>query len=307
MDRIDIHKPSSIVPDDYTFIACEYLKGGFGVSAFILQERERIQAHMAHTGGTYSAHEHGGNCGICGNVNALYTILYYHAKTNTYIRVGQDCAQKLDMSGSFEMSRFRKSVENVLQARAGKKKAAAMLDERGLSICWTIFEAERDTLLRDGRLPWEEDKVINVVSTVVRQGRISDAQAGFLQTLVKKLADRPAKDAQKAEQKAQWDAEKSAAPDCPTGRFAVAGIVIKTATQENDYGVREVMTVKDDRGFMVWCTSPRYSTINKGDRVRFMVTVNDTTPDKKMGFGKRPTMQSVESPAPAEVSTAATV
>src|SRR5215469_17049189 len=99
MTRTDIHRPSAIVPDDYEFVAFEHIKiESFGECEYVLQQRRLIQQHMERTGATYSAHEHGGNCMICGNVMATYTILFYHAKTNSYVRAGQDCAQKLEMS-----------------------------------------------------------------------------------------------------------------------------------------------------------------------------------------------------------------
>ena len=94
MNRTDTHRPSAIIPDDYEFVACECTKiEGLGDCLFIQQQREMIKAHMTRTGGTYSRHEHGGNCHICGSVNLIYSILYFHAPSNSYIRLGKIARQ----------------------------------------------------------------------------------------------------------------------------------------------------------------------------------------------------------------------
>src|SRR4029077_14660378 len=124
--RTDIHRPSEIVPADYEFIGCELVPGPFGPMG-IPGERERIQSHMKRTGGHYSKHEHGGNCHICGSVNLVYSILYYHAKSNSYIRMGEDCARKLDFGGTAEMNIFRKAVREQMEIAKGKAKAQRIL------------------------------------------------------------------------------------------------------------------------------------------------------------------------------------
>ena len=97
-ERSDVHRPSALNPEDYEFVGQEVSKfEGIESCEFILREREAIRAHMAKTGGNYSGHEHGGNCMVCGSPNAIYTVLFYHQKTNTYVRMGQDCAMKCEM------------------------------------------------------------------------------------------------------------------------------------------------------------------------------------------------------------------
>src|SRR3954467_8647095 len=98
MKRTDTHRPSAIIPSEYTWVAQEVAPiFGLGDCHFILAERERIRAHMDRTGGTYAGHAHGGNCMVCGNANAIYTILFYHEPTNSYVRMGERCAMKCDM------------------------------------------------------------------------------------------------------------------------------------------------------------------------------------------------------------------
>lgn len=91
--RTDIHTPSQIIPSDYNEIAVWTMNiHGIGDAQFLLQERETIRRHMASTGGTYAHVDTTGSCQVCGNVQAIYLVLFYHEKSNTYIRVGMDCA-----------------------------------------------------------------------------------------------------------------------------------------------------------------------------------------------------------------------
>src|ERR1017187_9088554 len=140
--RTDIHKPSSIVPEDYAFVAFNYIKiQGLGDCYALKAQREIKAAHFAKTGGTYSTHEHGGVCMVCGNTNAVYTVTFYHEKSNTYLRTGQDCAEKLEMSmGDF--NQFHKNMTNHLEARAGKKKALQILENAGMGMAWTIYTTD---------------------------------------------------------------------------------------------------------------------------------------------------------------------
>jgi hypothetical protein len=85
-------------------------------------------------------------------------------------------------------------------------------------------------------------------------------------------------------------------------RIQVTGEVVKTDWQENDYGDRKVMTVKDDRGFLVWGSVPdSIYHVEREQRVSFMARVEpskdqeatdwqvERKADPYFGFFKRPT------------------
>ncbi|MFZ0708717.1 MAG: hypothetical protein WAM53_01625, partial [Terrimicrobiaceae bacterium] len=164
-NRTDIHRPSAIIPADYEFVACELVPGPFGAPMALLPERERIRKHMEATGGTYSRHEHGGNCHICGSVNLIYSLLYYHAKSNSYIRMGDDCAQKLEFGGTRELNIFRKAVREEMEIAKGKGKAQRILTESGLDRAWAIFESTT--------AGYEEGIIRDIVGKLVKYGSIS--------------------------------------------------------------------------------------------------------------------------------------
>lgn len=248
--------------------------------------RERVQAHVARTGGTYSTHEHGGNCMVCGSVNAVYTILFYHAKSNTYIRLGQDCAEKLDMGNSFEMNSFRKTVENVREALAGKRKAQALLADAGLEAAWAVYTSDLSEYPAGQRIPYEVVTVRDIVGKLVKYGSISPKATEFVRALLVKLANLPKLEAERA-------AEKAAAADCPTGRVQITGTVLKVALYSNNFSRFgddiAKMTVKANEGFIVFVTVPSGLSAERGQTVTFTATLTPSDNDPKFGFGKRPT------------------
>lgn len=142
--RTDIHAPSSIIPSDYQYVAVWTMNiQGLGDAQFILREREIIREHMARTKGEYAHVETSGSCQVCGNVQAIYLALFYHEKSNTYLRVGFDCEAKLGMSGDERaFNLFRRQVQDAREAQAGKRKAIAILGDNGHSAAWDIYSEE---------------------------------------------------------------------------------------------------------------------------------------------------------------------
>ena len=316
MTRTDIHRPSEILPEDYQWVAIECIPiFGLGDALFIQRERERIRAHMAATGGTYSSHEHGGNCGVCGNANAIYTHLFYHAKTNSYVRFGDTCAQKVEVSvNERAFNEFRKNVQDARKNVAGKAKAAATLADLSLERAWDIYCAWADASdnyeVRNALTSqFEENTVIDIVSKLVKYGSLSEKQTTFLGNLLKKIDDRSAK-------KARWAAESAAAAPAPTGRIEVSGEVISAKWQPGYARYSEdtlKMLVKTDAGWKLWATVPRAAVdelangnndvakVIRGGRITIKATVEPSQDDPKFAFGKRPTLVSF-TPAPVAVA-----
>ena len=72
-------------------------------------------------------------------------------------------------------------------------------------------------------------------------------------------------------------------------RIVIEGTVKSIAEKANDFGIRWVFTVEDDRGFRVWGTIPKSIDPSIGDRVRFTAKVERSSDDETFGFIKRPT------------------
>jgi hypothetical protein len=274
-------------------------------------ERDKIQAHMASTGGRYSQHEHGGNCMVCGSVNALYTLLFYHAKTNTYVRMGTECADKVYNGADFGMNQFKRNVLNARENQRGKNKARLLLGDAGVPAAWDIYAADYDTLPRDpktaraefashdydgqevtvsayaGDLYYEERTIRDIVSRLVKYGSVNEAQMNLVKQLTERIPDR---DRRNAEWEAKRKAEKEAAAPCPKGRIKIEGTVLKVEERETQWGFRTVMTVKATEGFVLWGSVPSNVTVEKDCKIVFVATVEPSEKDAKFGFFKRPVL-----------------
>lgn len=277
MTRTDIHRPSTIVPADYDFVAVRTMKiEHIGDADFIRAERERLNAHMEKTGGKYSGHFHGGSCHICG-AHAQYLTVFHHRPSNSYICTGMDCAEKLDWD-SGEGEAFRKKVKDALDHAAGKAKAAAVLERDGLSLAWEIFN--RGPQPTDRR---EEVTIRDMVSNLIKYGSFSDRQTAYIGKLVEKVRNRAAIDAQRA-------AENAAAAPVPTDgtRRVVRGTLL--SIKRDDFGCN--MLVRATDGWKVFGTMPmslRDVDAKSGDEVEFQAVVKPSRNDPKFGYLSRPT------------------
>lgn len=137
----------------------------------------------------------------------------------------------------------------------------------------------------------------DVLETVLKKGYMSEKQEEILK--------------RGAERVAQRAAENADAKPVVEGRIEILGVVKTTKWQENEqYGGSLKMLVLDDRGFKLWGTVPSslqdivdpekqpwedgYSTtVKKGDKIKFVATVEKSPDDECFGFYKRPTKAAV--------------
>ena len=296
--RTDEHRPSAIVPQDYEFVAFDYVGPSFdfGMCQFLLTQRKLFREHMTRAGGTYAKHENSGSCHVCGAC-AFYLVQWYHAKSNSYIQTGEDCARKLEMSYG-DMNAFRRVIGDAREAVAGKKKAIAILADAGMARAWEIFEAEYDSLPGKDvqnhdplsqdppisrQVYYEETTIRDIVGKLVKYGSISDKQTTFVSNLLNKIDQRPIVEAQRK-------AEHDAAADCPTGRMRIRGTVVGTKVVADNYsrfgGEKTNIIVKTVEGFKVY--GSRFGGVEKGQEVDFTATITPSDRDTKFGFFKRP-------------------
>lgn len=279
MIRNDPHRPSAVSPQDYEFVEFEHVKDS--CPEITLANRQIIRAHMERTGGTYSHHQHGGNCHICG-VAAIYTCLFWHKPTNTYIRTGEDCAMKLD--SSVDGREFRKKVQHALERKAGKDKAQAILERHGMSAAWAIY-VDEDHVQR-----YEEQIIFDMVRKLVKYGSLSERQFSYMATLLSKIERRPELDAQR-----KAEAETAKPVPITDERIDIEGEVL--AVKSSDFGRKVMVKAKD--GWRIWGTRPGSADVAKGDRVAFRASVTPSKDDPKFGFFSRPTnWRAVDAPSP---------
>lgn len=301
--RTDTHRPSAIDPADYDYVGVEYdpaAANDMGGCFFQEGQRKVIRAHMERTGGTYSSHEHGGNCMICG-AGAVYTVLFYHPKTNTYVRTGGDCAAKMGMGNAADFRALKRGVKEAREAKAGKQKARAYLVGVKLGAAWDIYESEWSEKTPAAQRA-DENIIRDIVGKLVKYGSISVGQERFISTLMDRIAKRPAIEAARA-------VERAAAKPCPEGRIEVEVEVIKTEWRDNVYGGSLKMLVKADDGWLAWGTVPdalslfdftdgdgynRQRGLERGDRLALRARFKPSDRDEKFGFFSRPNAKLVQ-------------
>jgi hypothetical protein len=292
--RNDIHSPKNIIVTDYEFVALEYIKiggttGDIMVDCDILSyNRELIRQHMAKTGGTYSNHEHKGNCQIC-SANCVYTALFYHEKTNVYIRTGMDCAEKLDMACNAEdMLAFRTALKMAHDLAKGKRKALDTLERKDLQSAWKIYtsvygtKAEVTTTWNE--LKNEERIIVDIVGKLVKYGEVSDKSLNYVDGLLGKIFNRATIE---AERKLAYD--KAQSITAPSGRTQITGKVLSIKMKETAFGMIHKMLVENiSEGWKVYGSVPSKVDITVGNTIEFdaVVTVSDN--DTKFGFFSRP-------------------
>jgi hypothetical protein len=280
MARTDEHRPSAIIPADYEFVTCQHEMIAMpAASNWVLQFR----MHMERTGGRYSQHEHGGGCHICG-ANFLYGAIFYHAKSNTYIKTGFDCAEKLEMGDAAAFRSFRDDVRTAkLEA-----DAKAELDARGLGLVWQMHKNVGEFLVGKGDLPKHVEIAIDVVRKLIRFGSLSQAQYDLLQRIVSQHAEKTQRAAQRA---AEDDAALPIPAELVGTRAVIEGVILTVKMQETDFGMVTKVLVKHADGWKLWGTRPSDlpAEVVAGSRISFTARIEKSDKDDKFGFFSRPT------------------
>jgi len=263
MTRTDIHRPAAIVPADYDFVAVKYLGSNFRTHLEIGSDRNVINAHMERTGGWYSMHEHGGTCHVCG-AGALYLAVYHHPKTNSYICVGEDCADKLDMYDVDAFAPVRRAVKDAKEYAAGKAKAELLLTERGLQAALTI----------------DHDIVKDLVSKLQKYGDLSDKQWAFLTKLVEEAPLRAARAAERAAERAAQAAVSQHVGTIGDRRDFILTVAFVTGFN-TAFGFMNVIGMRDEQGNLyiykgsAMIYNAERKDAAKGDTLTFKATIKE--------------------------------
>jgi hypothetical protein len=267
--RNDPHSPSNLVTEDYEY--------AYSYDAHPT-EGDRRWAMTVLNGlldeGWRFGQVHGGDtCDHCG-ARLRYVAVLKHLPTRTLIKVGEQCLDNRFDLASADFHRLRKAASlNRDRMRLADKRAQALEDPTTAEVvAYLDANASRSEFYS------------SVLSAFNRYGELTERQVAAV--LKAKARD--------AEYAAKREAEAIAHPPapCPEGRMVVSGEVVKIDVSPTPYGDREVMTVRDDRGFKVWGTQPRALYEAKvGDHVEFTATLERSDRDECFGFFKRPTVK----------------
>lgn len=284
MKRLDPHSPSNLVTEDYEFA---YAYDGHPEEGDRAACVPIVNALLSE--GWRFGQVHGGDtCDHCG-ARLRYVAVLKHAPTHTLIKVGEDCLNNRFDLATAEFHRLRTSGRlNAARTALSERRAAFISDERNAEAVEYARKAADAAIERferkHGYPPNSEfDEIgfggfyVSITEKFERDGFLSEPQIDAV--LRGKIKD--------AEFAAKREAERAAASPVVEGRVVLAGEIVKIGWQDNAYGGRAVMTVKDDRGFRVWGSVPGDEIVSKGDRIEFTATVTKSD-DETFGFFKRP-------------------
>jgi hypothetical protein len=244
---------------------------GFDVMQLLQHERKLLREHKERTGAELSTHEHGGTCQCCG-AHANYTAIFYHSKTNSYLRIGWICAEKLQFNIDTRQTnalktRIRGEILYCKKLIWGEK----YLSDLGLSQAYEIFRA-----FTVGQ-PKQETIIANIVQNAIRYNGLSTKQEEYVKLLLNHINNREEIEKQKAE-------KQLLAENCPTGKkLEFSGTIISIKMKA--FG--EKMLFEDDRGFKIYGPCPKNITEYPwGTKIKFTANVVASDTDKKFGFFK---------------------
>lgn len=231
-ERNDIHRPSTIKPEEYqprVFYALASSSGGWPVPSVNVDQVIALRqngAKFADRGGL-------GKCTICG-ANFIYGEVWEHMPSHEMIHIGHDCADKYALiadrrafEADLEGARVRSAREHE-KAMKAEKRAGFLADHPGLEAA----------LLVDHYI------IADIARRFEAYGDLSPKQVA----LVMKIAA----------EKAQPRAEEAHVP-APTGRQVIRGTVVSAKMMESMYGETLKITVKvttPEGTWLAWGTCP---------------------------------------------------
>lgn len=285
--RNDIHRPSSIVPADYTYcdsFSFATVVDGEVIPAFNLA----VLSITRKQGGTFAqVHESDAQCDICG-AHYVHGDLWLHEPTSTHITIGQQCASKMGLVADRNvfLALRDKHVHNVMQyakrVQVWRRMRASLRENRAIA----------------GLLKVDHDIAHDIRSKFMAFGTVTPGQLELLSKLEKQVAERKAQEAQY-----NWTS-------APTGKQRVTGKVVHTKYVDNPYGygastlkMLVIVTNEDGTSWKCWGTCPtkvwdRWETNDhgqghtpievKGTALQFTATFEPSSDDKGFAFFKRP-------------------
>lgn len=287
-ERNDIHRPSALDPVEYEPIGSFY-QGGSDEMHEVYEDDHRDLVRIFKTDdwheviGVPDGNFRGkGSCDHCG-ARFAHGVIYKHSGGDLLV-VGHICAHNALLPGLTKLDRekaLKDKAAKALKAEAANKayRAETLAANPALA---DAFEIEGNPFIADVRRRFNGSKP-----------ELSEKQ---IAAVVRVAAEDRARKAERADE---------VKVPCPVGKgIAIEGEVIKVAEKEGFYGVEIKMTVKDDRGFLVWGTRPESLSghwgsddegmlwlpgAEKGARVRFVANIEDVSDkDESFGFFKRP-------------------
>lgn len=291
----EIHNKINLDPADYVYVRSidndaavslsrEIPVGTWGANLAAWSEQVRAaredNARVAAMVKPYSLY----NCTHCGQ-HIRYANVWRHT-SGEYIVTGDQCASErmgLDSRAALDADLLRKSAAS--RAAAAKLTAAAH--------AWIAANAELWERMINSR---GDSFITNMIQAVARYGNLTERQ----HEAAIKACDRVS----------TWTApgavcelrDPTTIVMAPEGKaITITGEVIKVESRENAYGIRLVMTVRTDAGWLAWGTVPQsIYDVERGQRITFVADLARASGgDGSMAFTSRPRKAEVITPVMA--------
>ena len=244
-----------------------------------------------HGTGHYSYNGSDSDCYLCGNTAAkLGEPLDNEAAAQKW------CHGKALARQRREAAKEQARLLEV--AKLAEKVASIPEDVREflLNVELNEYDTEADYYSENKNANYEKDSFLRAMAEQLQF--VTNARRPFTDKMVASVRA-------SLERRTAKQAEAATHP-VPAGREVVTGEIIAVKTVEGDYGTAYKMTVKDDRGFRVYCSIPKAQSDElafgedydpehgwlqaaKGRRITFTATLTPSNDDTAFGFGSRPT------------------
>jgi hypothetical protein len=272
--RTDIHRPTEINPEDYSFITClEFPSAG---ALFPIRIGMDIYMKFLNEDRVDKTHRSPNACTVCG---AWYNsgAIFLHHPTNKIITLGWQCAEKLSMGVDFAAE--KRKGKSLLERATKKAKRVS-----GIRNFVSVTSKEVRTALKADHHICQD-----IRSKVISNPEwFTDGLSPKQEALVLKLWE--AANTPKVE-------EKHVPVPSTDKRIQIEGEAVSVKWVEDHYsrygGGQLKMTVKvntDSGSWLCYGSVPTaVEDLERGQTVRFMAKVEQGNKDEHFGFFKRPT------------------
>lgn len=289
--RTDIHRPTEIDPENYSYIDSYDLGTGADSDPHDRREFVKDVARLDSEGKRLADHLDDGwryTCGTCGQVGLRYVSLVVHDATGEYMIVGRTCIETTFDSARADLdakqaaaAEARKAAKlligfNELLAAHPEIAEAPLLIERAYT-----FDDEAGQYWHERhRKSWAASTLKDIMRRARKTGgNISEKQVSFAARLVAELIEAEAitaeRDAKRAEEKAS---QVNAAIGTVGERREFTGEVAWAKDVANEYdpygGDKTIMGIRTAEGMIKWFAS-KVIEVERGDTISFRATVKE--------------------------------